>query len=109
MPILYHITTQKQATDAKAVGIYTPTEYEKDGFIHCSYVTQVAGVANRIFRGKSNLVLLKVDSSALAARVVDENLEGGTELFPHIYGELPWAAVVEVIPFAPDPDGVFRL
>lgn len=109
MPILFHITTQKQASDAKASGIYTPIEYAKDGFIHCSYLTQVTGVANRIFRGKSDLVLLKINSSVLVSKVVDENLEGGTEQFPHIYGELPWSAVLEVIPFIPSPDGIFRL
>ena len=65
-------------------------------------------MANRLFRGKTELVLLKIDPSRLTARIVDENLEGGTELFPHIYGPLEWSGVVTVIPFLPDPNGMFH-
>jgi len=38
-----------------------------------------------------------------------ENLEGGNELFPHIYGPLPLEAISEALPFEPKPDGYFKL
>ena len=42
------------------------------------------------------LVVLVIDTEILDAPVVVENLEGGDEGFPHIYGALPASAVVEV-------------
>jgi uncharacterized protein (DUF952 family) len=41
-------------------------------------------------------VLLEIDPSRLSCRIVDENLEGGVELFPHVYGRLPMSAVVGI-------------
>jgi uncharacterized protein (DUF952 family) len=38
---------------------------------------------------------------------VDENLEGGTELFPHIYGRLKMSAVKKVHAFPCDEAGGF--
>jgi uncharacterized protein (DUF952 family) len=66
-------------------------------------------VANRLFAGRSDLVLLEVDRGRLTCTVVDENLEGGTDLFPHIYGPLPMAAVVRVHDFPCGPAGRFDL
>ena len=69
----------------------------------------IAGVsvANRLFRGQNDLVLLEIDPARLACTVVDENLTGGTELFPHVYGAIPMSAVVGVHRFPCDPNGVF--
>jgi mannose-6-phosphate isomerase-like protein (cupin superfamily) len=41
-------------------------------------------------------VLLEIDRSKVPRKVVDENLDGGSDLFPHIYGPLPLDAVVTV-------------
>ncbi len=37
-------------------------------------------VANRIFRGRPDLVLLEIDPAELDCTVVDENLEGGSDV-----------------------------
>ena len=110
MTRLFHITTRAEADRALAAGTtYTPAAYAREGFIHCSYAPQVVATANRIFRGKSDLVLLEIDPSALTCRVVDENLEGGRELYPHIYGELPVTALAAVHAFPCGDDGRFEL
>ena len=54
-------------------------------------------------------MLLHVDEAAVGAEVRRENLEGGTTLFPHIYGPLPVRAVMDVTPMTPSPDGTFEL
>ena len=79
--------------------MYEPAAFGREGFIHCSYAHQVAGVANRIFKGRQDLVLLEIDPARLDCTVVDENLEGGSELFPHIYGRLQMSAVIAVRAF----------
>jgi uncharacterized protein (DUF952 family) len=94
--LIYHITTAGEAQRAVESGEYTAAGFEREGFIHCSYSHQVPAVAGRLFQGQTNLVLLEIDPQLLDCRVVDENLEGGTEVFPHIYGRLKMSAVVQI-------------
>jgi len=76
-----------------------------DGFIHLSARDQVEATASKYFVGQSGLLLLTVDLSALGEAVVWEPSRGGA-LFPHIYGELPVAAVTAERAFAVTDDGV---
>jgi uncharacterized protein (DUF952 family) len=99
---LYHITSAAEADKAAQAGEYTPAAFEREGFIHCSYAHQVLATLNRIFRGRTDIVLLEIDPAQLGCKVVDENLEGGVELFPHIYGRLRMSAVVHVHSFPID-------
>lgn len=80
-----------------------------EAFIHCSTREQVIQVANARFQGQSGLVLLCIDTEKVAAEIVYENLEGGPQLFPHIYGELNTNAVVRAAEFEPDAVGYFTL
>jgi uncharacterized protein (DUF952 family) len=105
--MLFHITTGDELRAAQYVGTYRPSRFATDGFVHCSYAHQVTGVANRLFRHAAGLVLLEIDPARLASAVVDENLEGGSELFPHIYGPVPMTAIVQVHPFSCGDDGQF--
>jgi len=109
MPRIFHITTGAAWDEARAAGSYTADSLQTEGFIHCSQAEQVAWVANTRFRGRSDLVLLHVDEAAVGAEVRRENLEGGTTLFPHVYGPLPVKAVMDVTPMTPSPDGTFDL
>ena len=99
---LYHITSEREARAAVQAGKYTPATFNREGFIHCSYAPQVLATVNRIFRGRSDLVLLEIDPALLGCKVVDENLDGGTELFPHVYGRLQMSAVVRIHAFPID-------
>lgn len=109
MTRLFHITTAREADAARLSGAYTPAAFPSEGFIHCSYAAQVVATANRLFRGRDDLVLLEIDRDALTCPVVDENLEGGRELYPHIYGTLPMTAVRAVHAFPCGRDGGFAL
>jgi uncharacterized protein (DUF952 family) len=95
---LYHITSEAEANEALRTGEYVPKTFETEGFIHCSYRHQVPGTLNRIFKGRTDLVVFEIDRAKLPCRVIAENLEGGAELFPHIYGRLQMTAVVRIIP-----------
>jgi len=107
--ILYHIASQADWARARAEGEYSADSLETQGFIHCSTRAQVLDVANALFRGRSDLVLLLIDERRLRAPVRYENLEGGARLFPHLYGPLNLDAVVRALPFQPDSEGGFRL
>ena len=107
MPVIYHITRRSDWTAALATGSYTADSLATEGFIHCSTAAQVIATANRLFKGRHDLIFLAIDSSKVGAHIRQENLEGGTDLFPHIYGALEVGAVVAVYPFAPRADGSF--
>jgi uncharacterized protein (DUF952 family) len=109
MTTIFHITTLEEADAAARVHSYAPQAFADEGFIHCSYPHQIRAVANRRFAGRSDLVLLEIDPQRLSCRVVAENLEGGTEQFPHIYGRLPISAVMRVVAFPCGSDGRFEL
>lgn len=109
MPVIYHITRQSDWDAARAAGYYAADSLESEGFIHCSTAQQVIATANRIFKGKSDLVLLCVDTAKVKAEIRYENLEGGTNLFPHVYGALEISSVIAAHDFSPLADGGFQL
>ncbi len=108
--MIYHLAFDSDWAAALTVGTYRVSgrgmTLESEGFLHFSYADQVAGVAQRFWRApESPVVLLTVDPTLLDLPVVAENTTGGSELFPHIYGPLPVAAVVRVTAVDTGPDG----
>ena len=96
METLYHITTLAEADQGRDAGSYAAPSLSDEGFIHCSFERQVAGVLQRYYQGIDDLVMLTIDPSAIAHLVKLENTTGGSEPFPHVYGPIPWTSVVAV-------------
>lgn len=105
MAIIYH-WCPAEAWDS-TLDEYTAPSLAEEGFIHFSYQHQVARTATALDRGEKGLVLLCVDATTFD--VVDEDCYGIGERYPHVYGPIPVAAVTDVFPFPPEPDGTFRL
>jgi len=61
----------------------------EEGFIHCSYEEQLDGTIGRFYADLPEVVVVTLDPDLLDAEV---KVESG---FPHVYGPLPLAAVVE--------------
>ena len=104
---IYHITEEKAWQDALLKSVYIPNDFVKDGFIHCSLESQVVAVAEKFFKQTPDLLLLKIDTHQIISPLVFENLEGGEESYPHIYGALPVSAVVEYLPLKKDRNSCF--
>lgn len=68
------------------------------GFIHCSFPAQVQQVADMAYRGRCDVLLLEIDPARLTSKIEVENLDGGDEAFPHIYGPIDRDAVIRVTP-----------
>ena len=107
--IIYHITTKTAWDESLKLGFYVPLAFEKEKFIHCSTKQQVVNTANRIFKNKWDLVLLCIQTEKVLSAIVYENLDGGAELYPHIYGFIYPIMVIQTIPFEADEMGVFHL
>jgi len=113
--MLLHLTGSRDwdAAAASAEGGYRGDTLDTDGFIHLSAPHQVLGPANRLFRGRTDVVLLVIDEARLGAGADVRWEPGGApgdggELFPHLYSVLPVEAVAHVEPLRPDADGTFR-
>lgn len=74
----------------------------RDGFIHFSTPAQVRDTAARHFADADDLLLVAVDAAAVPLRW--EPSRGG-DLFPHLYGDLPLAAVTSISPLPRGADG----
>ena len=57
--MIYHIATE--ADWARRTDVYAPAGWRDEGFVHCSTDEQVVRVANRLFTGRRDLVLLHID------------------------------------------------
>lgn len=107
---LLHLTTSSTWRAALSVGSLAPTTLVIDGFIHLSRPDQLAPVANRLFAGRDDLLVVVIDPNRLTD---DVRWEPGVPpdstpmRFPHLYGPLPTAAVTSVLPYRPGPDSSF--
>ncbi len=104
---IFHITKQENWYKAKVKGQYDFCSLYTEGFIHCSTKDQYLKVANARFKNEDGLVLLAIDESAVTCEIKYENLEGGSENFPHIYGPLNVEAVMDVFELKTDETGEF--
>ncbi|ORJ57377.1 DUF952 domain-containing protein [Mycobacterium simiae] len=108
-----HICSVDEWWHARELGAIEPVSRGADGdeaFIHLSAPAQVHLPANRLFRGRRDLVLLHVDPALLDAPVRWEQgvpTDPTAMLFPHLYGPLPVRAVKTVTAYLPGPDGSF--
>jgi uncharacterized protein (DUF952 family) len=109
--LLVHLCSPDEWDQARSDGDLRPESLSEVGFVHLSAQHQVHLPANRIFAGRVDLVLLFLDPDLLGAPVLWESGDPGDPaamLFPHLYGPLPAAAVVDVRPYLPGPDGRFE-
>lgn len=97
MPLIYHVTTAAEWAAAKEMGYYEAPSLKTEGFIHCSQESQVSGVLERYYSGKTDLVKLVIDTDKLTSKYVFEWSPSTADTFPHIYGAINPGAVVDVI------------
>ena len=106
MDQIVHICSLEVWQTAQAAGEYRADSLEAEGFIHCSRPEQALKVANRYYGGQNGLLLLWIDPSKLTAELRWEPSEG--DIYPHLYGPLNLAAIIQVSAFPSDTEGVFR-
>lgn len=101
--LLYKICPRALWDAAEAEGRFAGAPVDRaDGFIHLSTAAQVAETALRHFAGAADLLLVAVEADDLGEALRFERSRGG-DLFPHLYGDLPLAAVraVDDLPLGP--------
>jgi uncharacterized protein (DUF952 family) len=119
MTYILHIIPRGVWEQAQRDGTYRGDTLDAEGFIHFSRPNQVVTVANARYKGHTGLQLLVVDPSRLTAELKyelpfehsasDGSIAAQTagQTFPHLYGALNLDAVVDVLDFEPNDDGLF--
>ena len=112
-----HLTNSANWIEAQQQGFITAPSLATEGFIHCSTEHQMRDVANKYYRGATDMVLAHINPAALTSPLKWEppaHIDGSPSLpnephFPHIYGVINLDAVIQVIDFSSNPDGSFDL
>ncbi|MGB8861255.1 MAG: DUF952 domain-containing protein [Ilumatobacteraceae bacterium] len=98
--MIFHLTDPDRWAQSLAAGEHTGSsrgiELADEGFIHCSTAAQWPATVARFYADAGPLLLLHIDETRLTAPLVYEQLGDAPEPFPHVYGPIAIAAVVEV-------------
>lgn len=106
---IYRIAAPDALAAAASAGAYDGEAHDKaDGFIHASTRAQLAGTLIAHYAGARRLAVAEIEVEALGDTLKWESSRGG-ELFPHIYGPLPWSAVRAVHLIRRGEDDEWRL
>ena len=103
---IYHIVPKSNWSSKNKE--YRGDTLDTQGFIHCSTKDQVVEVADYLFKGRTDLLLLVIDEDKIKSPIKYEDAGNG-KLYPHIYGPLNADAVLATLEFKPKDDGSFAL
>ncbi len=105
MSTIYKICPASAWREAERQGVFRGSADDlRDGFIHFSAASQVAGTVAKHFAGQTGLFLIAVDVDALGPALKWERSRDD-ELFPHLYGELDMGAVINILDLRARSDG----
>ena len=113
--MILHLLSREAWAEAQAQGQLVAPSVATEGFAHCSTEHQMVDVANKYYRGTSNMVLLNIDPAKLTSELKFEppaHIDGSPALpheplFPHIYGPINLEAISEVVDFPCRSNGEF--
>lgn len=100
--VLFHLALMDDWRAAIQAGVYRIStrglSLDQVGFIHLSWREQVATTHKRFYADAGEVMVLCIDPSRLSAPLRADATPSG-ELFPHLYGHLPLAAVNHATPY----------
>ncbi len=109
MARIYHLVPRADWEAASDESEYSAPSLASEGFIHCSKDhEQLFAVARRLYRDRTDMLVLELDTDALSSPIKEEPSRSG-EIYPHIYGTINSGAVVEVLELTMDGAGYYTL
>lgn len=92
---IYHIVTPEIWDKFKDETEYEAASLQTEGFIHCSYAQQLEAVLERYYKDAEKVLILTIEPNLLTSELIAEPSTGG-EIYPHIYGKINRAAIVDI-------------
>lgn len=107
--IVFHIISKSDWQNVSKQKLYEPTSLKSDGFIHLSKKEQVVETANLFFKGRKDLLLLRIEIPSSDKNLKWEKATGAdrNDLFPHYYAPLSIDKITSTIPLEPTSTGTF--
>ena len=93
--LIYHIVTPETWEHFKDKSEYEAESLQTEGFIHCSYRNQLEDVLERYYKDSRKVLILHINPHYLTSEMIAEP-STGREIYPHIYGAINRAAIVDV-------------
>ena len=105
--MILHCMKKKTWEERMLKEYWGESNIEAEGFIHCSTVEYFWRVAPH-FRNAEELVLVCIDESRLRSEVRYEDGDHCGRAYPHVYGVIHNDAVIMVLPFLRNEDGIYK-
>ena len=93
--LIYHIVLPEVWEKFKDEYKYEADSLAAEGFIHCSYRSQLDEVLQRYYKDAGKVLILHINPHYLTSPLVAEP-STNREIYPHIYGKINKSAVVNV-------------
>ena len=93
--LIYHIVTPEVWEQFKDESFYEAESLKTEGFIHCSYRSQLPEVLERYYKNAERVFILHLNANSLTAELIAEP-STNREVYPHIYGKINRQAIVEI-------------
>ncbi len=93
--IIYHIVLPEIWAKFKDQNFYYAASLQTEGFIHCSFADQIAGVLERYYHGVKQVLILHLETEKLTSKLINE-ASTNNEIYPHIYGQINIDAIVKI-------------
>lgn len=105
--LIYHMLPANVWQAQSPTEPYCAATLATEGFVHCTQEPErLLWVANQFYQQISgDFVILCLETVQVQAEIRWEAADG--HRFPHIYGPIELAAVVDVLPFPRNPNGQF--
>ena len=91
--LIYHIVTPEVWEKYKDEYEYESESLQTEGFIHCSYRNQLEDVLERYYKNAGSVFILHINPHLLTSELIAEP-STNREVYPHIYGKINRAAIV---------------
>ena len=105
MQVTYHLVPRAEWEATDPAQPYVPAGFSSQGFVHCTDgADEVAATANRYYSRVVDLLVLSIDVSKVEAPV---RYEDSGRIYPHVYGAIPRAAIVDVRSMQLDAQGIW--
>lgn len=95
---IIHLINQGEWESSRGESLLFSESISQFGFVHCCLPEQVPVVLEKWFTQQENVIAVEINSELLDVPLVFENLEGGEEQFPHIYGLVNQNAIIKWYP-----------
>ncbi|MEL6674604.1 MAG: DUF952 domain-containing protein [Bacteroidota bacterium] len=102
--MIFHLTTPAHWEKCLNQAHFDVPTRKTEGFIHCSTEEQVLGSATKHFQEADSLVILCIREKGVKNILKWEPSRKGA-LFPHLYGKIPFHAIVDTRLLERDPAG----